>query len=61
MPGKPHPVCRIGTSGWSYDHWQGVFYPEDMPKSHRFQYFTEHFDTVEINYTFYLLLEEYCT
>ena len=44
---------RVGTSGWSYEHWKGLFYPEDLPKSRWFGYYTENFDTVEINYTFY--------
>ena len=49
---------RIGTSGWSYDHWKGTFYPEDLPRSKWFQYYTEHFDSVEINYTFYSMPKE---
>lgn len=43
----------IGTSGWSYDHWQGIFYPEDWPKSRRFEYYAGRFSTVEVNATFY--------
>lgn len=46
---------RIGTSGYQYDHWQGVFYPQDMPKSKWFEYYASKFDTVEINNTFYNL------
>lgn len=49
---------RIGTSGWSYDHWQGVFYPEGLPADRWFGHYAEHFDTVEINNTFYQLPEE---
>jgi len=44
---------RIGTSGWTYDHWKGSFYPDKLPKSRWFEYYTSHFDTVEINATFY--------
>jgi len=44
---------RIGTSGWTYDHWKGRFYPETMPKSKWFGYYTTQFPTVEINATFY--------
>ena len=47
----------IGTSGWSYDHWNGVFYPEDLPASERLAYYCRHFDTVEINNSFYHLPE----
>jgi uncharacterized protein YecE (DUF72 family) len=49
------PECRIGTSGYQYDHWRGVFYPEDLPKTNWLSFYTRHFDTVEINNTFYRL------
>jgi len=45
----------IGTSGWHYQHWQGVFYPEDLAKSDWLKYYTAHFPTVEVNNTFYHL------
>jgi uncharacterized protein YecE (DUF72 family) len=44
---------RIGTSGWYYEHWKGLFYPADLPKSKWFEHYAQHFDTVEINNTFY--------
>lgn len=44
---------RVGTSGYHYDHWRGVFYPEGLPKKNWFAYYAKHFDTVEINNTFY--------
>ena len=43
----------IGTSGWSYDHWKGLFYPGDIPKTHWFSYYCDKFSTVELNATFY--------
>ena len=43
----------IGTSGWHYPHWKGRFYPETLPLSQWFAFYTRHFNTVEINYTFY--------
>jgi uncharacterized protein YecE (DUF72 family) len=46
---------RIGTSGYQYDHWRGVFYPRELPKKRWFAYYAGHFDTVEINNTFYRL------
>jgi uncharacterized protein YecE (DUF72 family) len=46
---------RIGTSGYHYEHWQEVFYPRDLPKKQWFAYYARHFDTVEINNTFYHL------
>jgi uncharacterized protein YecE (DUF72 family) len=45
----------IGTSGWMYDHWKGVFYPKDLPKSQWLNYYLKFFDTVELNNTFYHL------
>jgi uncharacterized protein YecE (DUF72 family) len=49
--GKLH----IGTSGYHYAHWRGVFYPKNLPKQYWFAYYTRHFDSVEINNTFYRL------
>ncbi|HEU5161807.1 MAG TPA: DUF72 domain-containing protein, partial [Thermoanaerobaculia bacterium] len=46
---------RIGTSGWHYAHWKGRFYPEKAPPAEMFRIYLEHFDTVEINNTFYHL------
>jgi len=46
---------HIGTSGWSYDHWDGVFYPEGLRPSERLRFYAEHFSTVEINSSFYHL------
>jgi len=46
---------RIGTSGWYYSHWRKLFYPDDLPKSRWFEYYAQHFDTVEINNSFYHL------
>jgi uncharacterized protein YecE (DUF72 family) len=43
----------IGTSGWTYDHWKGSFYPQGCPKSRWFEYYAARFPTVEINATFY--------
>ncbi len=46
---------RIGTSGWTYPHWKDIFYPLTCPKSRWLEYYTKHFDTVELNATFYRL------
>jgi uncharacterized protein YecE (DUF72 family) len=48
-------ITKVGTSGWTYPHWQGVFYPPDRPKSRWLEYYAQHFDTVELNATFYRL------
>jgi uncharacterized protein YecE (DUF72 family) len=50
-------AIRVGTSGWIYPHWRGRFYPEAMPQSCWFAHYAAHFNTVEINNTFYRLPE----
>jgi len=46
---------RIGTAGWSYKDWEGVFYPPGMErrKVHPLEYLARFFDTTEINTSFY--------
>jgi uncharacterized protein YecE (DUF72 family) len=44
---------RVGTSGWVYKDWRGRFYPAELPTSDWFTFFSQNFDTVEINNTFY--------
>ncbi|AWB86238.1 DUF72 domain-containing protein [Mycetocola zhujimingii] len=44
---------HIGTSGWSYDHWDGVLYPSGLPRWHRLPHYVSTFDTVELNASFY--------
>ncbi len=44
---------RIGCSGWSYPHWRKRFYPEKLPAREHFAYYAQHFDTVELNNSFY--------
>lgn len=46
-------TVRIGTSGWSYDHWTDVLYPPKLASTKRFARFLETFDTVELNASFY--------
>lgn len=45
----------IGTSGWSYKHWQGRFYPEGLKSADWLEYYTRYFRTVEVNASFYRL------
>jgi uncharacterized protein YecE (DUF72 family) len=47
--------ARIGCSGWSYADWRGRFYPEGLPRRRWLEYYATHFDTVEVNATFYRL------
>jgi uncharacterized protein YecE (DUF72 family) len=44
---------RIGCSGWSYPHWRKRFYPEKMPAREHFAFYAQHFNTVELNNSFY--------
>lgn len=48
-------TIRIGCSGWNYRHWRGPFYPEKMAARRWFSFYADHFDTVEINNSFYRL------
>lgn len=59
IPAKGNsPTVRIGTSGWSYPHWKGPFYPPGLPAKRWFSHYAEHFGTVEVNNTFYQLPSE---
>ncbi len=44
---------NTGCSGLYNGHWKGVFYPETMPQSKWFTFYREHFNTIELNGTFY--------
>lgn len=44
----------VGTSGWSYDHWQGVLYPDGLSPRDRLAHYLGHgYPTVELNASFY--------
>jgi uncharacterized protein YecE (DUF72 family) len=50
---------RIGTSGWVYKGWRGgMFYPAGLKQREEFGYYAQHFDSVEINGSFYRLPTE---
>jgi uncharacterized protein YecE (DUF72 family) len=63
QPLRPDPApeaatlrrIRIGTAGWSYNDWEGIFYPPGMNrrKIHPLEYLARFFDTTEINTSFY--------
>jgi uncharacterized protein YecE (DUF72 family) len=46
-------VTSIGTSGWSYDHWEPALYPPGLPARSRLARYAEAFSTVELNSSFY--------
>jgi uncharacterized protein YecE (DUF72 family) len=48
----------IGTSGYYYFHWKGIFYPEDLSSTKFLKYYIQYFDTLELNSTFYHIPKE---
>jgi uncharacterized protein YecE (DUF72 family) len=46
---------HIGTSGWSYKHWKGIFYPPKLKPTEWIAFYSDHFKTTEINGSFYKL------
>ena len=48
---------HAGTSGFAFKEWKGSFYPDDLAQKRWLAYYATHFDTVEINNTFYRLPE----
>jgi uncharacterized protein YecE (DUF72 family) len=51
--GSMVPRITIGTSGWQYKDWNGLFYPDTIKGTAQLPYFAAHFKSVEINSTFY--------
>lgn len=51
------PNVFIGTSGFYYPHWVGNFYPEDIKKDELLSFYSQRFNTVEINSSFYHTLK----
>jgi uncharacterized protein YecE (DUF72 family) len=49
---RPH---HVGCSGWNYDSWRGRFYPDGLPPRRWLAEYARHFETVEVNATFYRL------
>jgi uncharacterized protein YecE (DUF72 family) len=46
-------AVHVGTSGWSYAHWDGVLYPHGAPPAARLDHYSSRFRTVELNASFY--------
>lgn len=46
-------VLHVGTSGYAYKEWLGKFYPEKFSSKKMLEFYSQRFQTVEINYTFY--------
>lgn len=47
------PKFFVGTSGWSFNNWRGIFYPETLPQSEWLKFYSNFFNCVEVNSTFY--------
>ena len=43
----------IGCSGFAYKEWKEIFYPKGLPQTKWFDFYCEHFNTLELNVTFY--------
>lgn len=52
---KVERKIHIGTSGWSYKHWKGIFYPENVKPAEYLTFYARHFPVSEINNSFYKL------
>ncbi|HVN24714.1 MAG TPA: DUF72 domain-containing protein [Syntrophorhabdales bacterium] len=52
------PSFHVGTSGWQYNHWKGVFYPQGLKAEERLQFYAQHLVTLELNVTFYRLVSQ---
>jgi uncharacterized protein YecE (DUF72 family) len=52
------PKYRIGCSGFLYDSWRGIFYPQDLPHKKWLSFYVENMNSVELNVTFYRLLKK---
>lgn len=53
MAKTPAPALWIGTSGWTYDDWNGVFYLPEVKGADRLSFYATQFNAVELNATFY--------
>jgi uncharacterized protein YecE (DUF72 family) len=48
-------AVRIGTCSWADEALSKYFYPKGVPAKERLQYYAQHFDTVEVDSTYYRL------
>ncbi len=51
-------AAHVGTSGWAYPGWRGIFYPRGLRQSEWLGHYARFFDTVEVNASFYRLPSE---
>jgi uncharacterized protein YecE (DUF72 family) len=55
MADRTQARIRVGISGWRYEPWRGVFYPDDLPQRFELRHAAGIFPTIEINGSFYSL------
>src|SRR6266508_3330500 len=57
---EPPPAAeiRLGTQGWSYTDWVGPFYPPGAKAGQFLRYYSQSFDTVELDTTFYAIPQQ---
>lgn len=48
----------VGTSGYDYPEWRGILYPPELPREEFLAFYTEHFNALELNYTYYGMPDE---
>lgn len=46
---------HLGCSSWQFDGWKGSFYPDKLPVKEQLAYYVRHFDTIEVNTSYYAL------
>lgn len=46
-------TIRTGIGGWTFEPWEGTFYPGDLPKKHQLEYASRQLATIEVNGTYY--------
>jgi uncharacterized protein YecE (DUF72 family) len=50
---KDSGAIRCGIGGWSFEPWEGTFYPADLPKKKQLEFASRHLNTIEVNATYY--------
>jgi uncharacterized protein YecE (DUF72 family) len=49
-------MVYVGTSGFKFDDWKGVFYPREVPQKDWLNYYATQFNTLEVNASYYRLM-----
>ena len=53
FPSSAAGMIRVGTSGWSYPHWEGILYPTGLIPRQRLDHYLHRYGTVELNASYY--------